>query len=1371
MPLSHAFHRTRSAWRRLFVVVAVGVLALASLVAVPPLLAAPEAEAAGVTLTIGLGETTAQISNVKTYDTDATINYQGRTVSQEEYARLIACLHYSPQDNNYNTGVVAGSTGQWAAFSYGLQERRCVSAFNNTQQSAMGFKPTPVTSTNVGDVFLVGTLRHNNVGVDPVATTSKSYYGNLEVNMAHGEIKAVFPFREWDTPNTCNTMLGADGNAIIGGDGKTEYAWNRSGTAVGRWGTAAGDGSNYTYAWNFGTLQDMTWYYGTLGKGASGPNGVTCSDDMLEIASDRSDTSWTDPSTGISYKLRLWGFVNNGANETCTATPEAAAADLDSLFITAEDRTTYGCLYGSLEQIRPVTFTKVVEADDSLQATTAIPTFSFSNVSAEGSYGAEKWGTPASLTPTGWGTAGAVSDPTTYELLAPNDAAVVQENAITPALTATTSGWTLGAVTCTYKSGGEEHPLMRRDGQRMDTSDSVDLANRTIRLDQAELATSYEEAAINCTWHNQYVAHSRLTLVNEVGEGDAQATDWTLTATPVAGLSGQKTLNGVTGDPAVTAVTTGSGAYELSTSEVDGYAVDSWSCVLTGTSTAVTMNTATQVVLPADADVTCTATQKLANKTISFAKALSGATDGTNLTSYRLSYTCTKEGNPDVTGTATVSSDGTVVAGESVPVGASCTVTEQAPQAADLSSSDSGSFSWGSPADYAVTVGDSPVSTTRGGDGVSFTVPGGQGDLVVTVTNQIFPHAGVTKTFDSVAEADALNGNATFDQTYTITVTNPSRIFPLRYSLEDAVTVPANTTVNSITVSGDPLAATQILPEGQTTYSADDIALGAGQRHVYTVVVNVTAPDAGLAGPDDSCTAQDATAGRAVHNAASVTTRGITSAADACGTVPANPRFSVSKQPGELVRNSADGTFTAGYTVTVTNTSHAASTIINDVTDTPDLPVGARINGVEVLENGVAAAGVNVPPIVDGVLSGPVVLAAAGTGPELAAAPEGSDAGGARSFTVRITFTVDPTVSGYDAADYQCGGTRADGHPSGLVNAVSMDGDTSGEDDNTACLSTQSVLKFSKTVATQPGAGASFDVAYDISVVNEGALPGSTGRVIDQPAFAPGMTVAGATISRDDGGAQAIAPHGDGAYVLTDGEIVASGQTVTWRLTLSVVVDPAAAGYEESLLSCSTDAAGLLESGHGLYNAAVPPSDVDQATDPDHNVACASVSPDAGKRVLSVIKTGSQGNLDGAEFSIYPTDPSASGATAIADGVVPSGDMGVFTTAPLPINHEYWLVETRAPAGHQLLANPVHIRITETGISVLNDSELGVSTALASQSSGAGAYDVLTIRDLEAARLPNAGSNGLVPSIAAALLLLVAAVGMSWHRRHGMRRL
>ena len=38
-------------------------------------------------------------------------------------------------------------------------------------------------------------------------------------------------------------------------------------------------------------------------------------------------------------------------------------------------------------------------------------------------------------------------------------------------------------------------------------------------------------------------------------------------------------------------------------------------------------------------------------------------------------------------------------------------------------------------------------------------------------------------------------------------------------------------------------------------------------------------------------------------------------------------------------------------------------------------------------------------------------------------------------------------------------------------------------------------------------------------------------------------------------------------------------------------------------------------------------------------------------------------------------------------------------------------METKAPAGHDLLAEPVHFKVTDKGIMVLNGNTLGVSTA------------------------------------------------------------
>ena len=95
-------------------------------------------------------------------------------------------------------------------------------------------------------------------------------------------------------------------------------------------------------------------------------------------------------------------------------------------------------------------------------------------------------------------------DPRTYALLAPHDAATVQEAGTSPQTVVDrdtgdvrTSGWFLRNVTCTAGSRGT--PLLRRDGTtRLNQSDSVDLNKRTIRLDETQLAERQDEIAVKC---------------------------------------------------------------------------------------------------------------------------------------------------------------------------------------------------------------------------------------------------------------------------------------------------------------------------------------------------------------------------------------------------------------------------------------------------------------------------------------------------------------------------------------------------------------------------------------------------------------------------------------------------------------------------------------------------------------------------------------------------------------------------------------------------------------------------------------------------------------------------------------------------------
>jgi len=1358
----------------------------------------PPADAATGDLDVPLGDTSVQISYVRTVETTDPITDtagDGYTYTSYpwEWGRTRACIRYSPGSQYYSTDTVYGSGGQYAAVGYGRpswDQSSCSSVYRgesaDKNQTSLGFQPSNTTSIKVGQVFLVGRMRHVNspIYTDSSRVTNPSdggtaYFGSFNIRTA-GTIEANFPWKEFDTINTCTGKIGSDGKLIIGDYAidpntvATPYAYDWNGNV------GAYDGRTYTYMYQNGSL---VWFNGYMTQHFTDKNGRSCADDILDIKSDRSDTAWTDPNTGIKYKLKLWGFVNNGSSQQCHAELEKAqTSSLEERFITRENATSYGCLYGSIEQERPVTFAKDVKADPSVRGTLTIPTFNYVNASPEGTYGAQKWGTPNSLTPT-WDNEAV--DPNSYTLLAPNDAATVQEAGASPQAAVDrktgdvwTSGWFLRNVTCTAGTNGV--PLLRRDGTtRLDQSDSVNLDKRTIRLDETQLAEHQDEVAVKCVWHNEYVVgRGRVTLVTVVDGGNAKPNQWTMTAKPATeGLFGQKTITGASGTPDVSKVYTAGGTYALSTGKgPEGYTQNGpWVCT-DDDGSDVPVSGDSQFVLREGRNVTCVVHQKPQQTPISAVKSIDGASDAATAGSYSLSYTCTPgpDGKATSTGKITVDAKGNAADLPAQRVGATCTVTEDARDAKGLEQPGSpagGSLSWKEPAAFKVVTnpgrGEKELASTAvapangNAGGVTFTVPDStEGAVRIKVVNSVVPHAGIDKTFTKVAKsAEKVNGQSTFDQTYTITVTNPSAKAGLTYDLNDAWQVPNGVTVHKVSISGGAITGTET-PQAGVPYAKTGITLAAGQKHTYMVVLNVSGPDAGLPGVQGTCSPGAVGQGKAIYNKASVTTKGDgqPKEAAACGTLPTNPQFKASKTPLDVVRN-ADGTFTSSYTVTVTNTSLVASPVVADLTDTPQMPTGTYLHKVRILEKGVDAQGVTLPGRNDttGTFNGPITLIKAGTGETLAAAPRAGGEGGSRTFTMQMTFTVRENTPGFNESDFQCGHQRADGKPSGLVNTIAMEGDTDGEGNNHGCLSTEGKLKFSKEIKTQPGNGTTFDVVYTVSVVNEGSLTVSTGPINDKPSFAPGLNPTVVKVQREMGPARMVAAQPDGSYRLSDNEKLYSGLMIRYTVTFTVKIDPSAAGYSDDLLSCTTEN-GRLVPGHGLYNKVVPQAGKDSDTRPDHDVACANVSPNAGKRILSIIKTGSQGPLDDAAFDIYPMDPSTPGARPLSDGVTFTGGKGTgtFTTTGLAINREYWLVETKAPAGHQLMAKPARFKVTDTGIELINPDP-GGSALTVSRSGASKSDDTITVRDVQIGTLPLAGGGGIGMNIVVGIAAITGA--------------
>ena len=317
-------------------------------------------------------------------------------------------------------------------------------------------------------------------------------------------------------------------------------------------------------------------------------------------------------------------------------------------------------------------------------------------------------------------------------------------------------------------------------------------------------------------------------------------------------------------------------------------------------------------------------------------------------------------------------------------------------------------------------------------------------------------------------------------------------------------------------------------------------------------------------------------------------------------------------------------------------------------------------------------------------------------------------------------------------------------------------------------------LRIQKDLESVEGATTDdITVTYRITATNDGTLAGTTGRLTDAPHFAPGLTVRSAAVATSIDGLDAATEQGAAAsYVLTEGTTVEPGASATWYIRISVARDTAAAGYSEALLECASSNERLTP-GRGLYNAVTGAYDHDGEA---NNEACAPARP----RPIRVEKAGTQPvgtpnddgtyPLDGAAFAIYDNEVLAGTPVSVLDG----GSR--FVTAPLETGTTYWLVETRAPAGHALLPRPVAFHIeagTDASATTVIKTDFGADEGFTSvrvlppsggDASGDAALPGIRVVDTQVGTLPKAGSVGVYPQLAGGVVLLGLA-GYAWRRR------
>ena len=347
-------------------------------------------------------------------------------------------------------------------------------------------------------------------------------------------------------------------------------------------------------------------------------------------------------------------------------------------------------------------------------------------------------------------------------------------------------------------------------------------------------------------------------------------------------------------------------------------------------------------------------------------------------------------------------------------------------------------------------------------------------------------------------------------------------------------------------------------------------------------------------------------------------------------------------------------------------------------------------------------------------------------------------------------------------------------------------------------------LRVQKSIEANGGAkgATSFNVDYKIVATNDGSLAANTGKLTDKPDFAKGLEIQSAKIAETQAGLDSAssATATNGVYTLTDGVELAPKATKEYWIRFAVVRNPAAAGYKEADLACSVNGNNELAPGKGLFNEVLAENGKD-SDGTSNNKACGPTVP----HDFVVVKAGTQNTgstfadasnqyigpnnaamypLKGAEFAIYKSNPNTDANAQVVKTLTQATatDGYYWSVNDLDLDTAYWLVETKAPAGHSLLPQPLEFKLTSrdsgSGTNVelaadLRDQAKWATSAVqafASDSSTPGPQGFLVggtrkativVKDTEVGELPKAGSTGIYPYIGVAAALMSGAMVMT----------
>ncbi|SDS81547.1 LPXTG-motif cell wall anchor domain-containing protein/conserved repeat domain-containing protein [Paraoerskovia marina] len=671
-----------------------------------------------------------------------------------------------------------------------------------------------------------------------------------------------------------------------------------------------------------------------------------------------------------------------------------------------------------------------------------------------------------------------------------------------------------------------------------------------------------------CTAVNVTAELTLLKEVSNVSGGEAESSDFDLTATPTgddvpAGLA-PETVEGAA-DPADanTFLVRPGTPYALTESDLSGYELSSLTCV-DDSDVPIDLGDGDTITVPAGEQYSCTFINDDIAPTLTLVKEIGGDGDQSLVDAWTL--TATDGDSTVVSGTSGVSED--------VEAGVAYTLGET------LIDPDGDGQGYYQEGEWSCTDED-------GADG-TVTLALGQ-DVTCTVTN--VPVEPVTIVKDAgTATQDGTDANLwTVDYTLTATNSNPVGV---EYTITDSIDVPAAASVDQISVVGSPAGVT-LNPafDGQSdTLIAEDVAIGAGDpspvNHVYTVrVVYRTTAAAGE--PTGQC---DPGEGHVIGNDATVTTYDLPPESDdACVTIPEDPAVTVEKIETSTTQN-ADGSWTITYEVVATNTSDELAAAY-DAVDTPEFGDGISIS----------SASWTGPT--SGSFTGDPLTAQLATDKTLAP-------GLFETYTITIVAEVagDSTPEARDCE-------LSDGEDgTGFFNTatITVDGQDPVSDSDCSSPVVPTVTKTVTSDATpdtsvDPWAGL-WTITYDVTVTNPSDETGLQYSLTDVPTPSVGTAVS----AEVTGAATLSWQSTDGPFVIVPADsptALAAGESDTYTITMSVQVPLAT----ELPVACDDD-------GSGLVNTAI-------AVSGDFTVADDACSELPDLPSLTLVKEVENGNL------------------------------------------------------------------------------------------------------------------------------------------------